>query len=611
MRPWPFRSPPSVRAAAAGQALPCGTRGLTAGRIDHQSLLAYPPCDPGLPVQHPDTLMRDQQELLAMLRLHAALPPEIFEARFAQPLARVADYVNVLPGSASDGFAGAGGLFRAAAETAFTCFRASDGRIFTGALGVEARHRLERRWRYLCFASGLLYPLGGALGSMSVMDSQGISWSPALGPVTRFASADPARRLFVAWLSDGPQLGPAALTGSFALGLVGRDNVEWLELGSPGLLRALLDIVTGGPATGLVAAGLVRDMWRSVLARENARRHQSYGRLTIGSNVAPYLLDALVSLARTAWRLDTDTLYADAAGVYLEWPKAGRDVIGFCRAKGYPGIPDTEAALLVMLISTRLVDAGVDGVSLMPFVDRQGDHRTGLMVTQPDLLLDDARATRSAQPTPETARASRPDMSARDPARGGPGRSAPAPSTRPKAAPGRPSASKAPPAPAQGELPLASAPSLRLVEPAGAGPGETAQADDLAQKTHPVGDDREDSAPAQERPVDLVPEDLRSLMSQPHGEVLGQLIQLWQGKGAGRNAMLGCEQGAAFEFALLSKLTADPTSFLTRVGELGLLYVSPHTTGKMIYPVTLADGKREAVPCFILAPHGMRRLGLQ
>jgi hypothetical protein len=39
--------------------------------------------------------------------------------------------------------------------------------------------------------------------------------------------------------------------------------------------------------------------------------------------------------------------------------------------------------------------------------------------------------------------------------------------------------------------------------------------------------------------------------------------------------------------------------------------VSPHTTGKMIYPVTLADGAREAVPCFILAAHTMRRLGLQ
>jgi hypothetical protein len=610
MRPWPFRSPPSSRAAATERAIPCSS-GLLPARLDHQSLVAYPPRDPGLPVQHPDTLMRDQQELLAMLRLHAALPPEIFDRRFAQPLARVADYVNVLPGSASEGFAGAGGLFRAAVETGFSCFRASDGRIFTGELGVEARHRLERRWRYLCFASGLLFPIGGSLGSMTVMDSRGTSWSPVLEPVTGFASADPARRLFVSWRADRPQFGPAALTGSFALELIGRANVEWLERGSPGLLRALLDIVTGAPPRGLVAAGVVRDMWQSVLARENVRRQQNYGRLTIGSNIAPYLLDALVSLGRSAWRLDRETLYADAAGVYLEWPKAGRDIIDFCRDRDYAGIPETEAAVLFMLVSSGLVEPGVDDLSVVPFVDRQGKQRLGVIVTQPDLLLDPDRIPRPAQPASTTAKPVRPDTPVPEPVQGGPGRNAPTPANRPKPAPGRSSHQKASPPPAQGELALASAPSLRLVEPPGGERGETEERADRATESQPAGADVEDAEPPRERPVDLLPDDLRLSLSQQNGNLLGQLVQLWRGKGAGRNAMQRCEQGAAFEFALLPKLTADPTSFLTRLGELGLLYVSPHTTGKMIYPVTLADGAREAVPCFILAAHTMRRLGLQ
>jgi hypothetical protein len=596
---------------AAAQALAGPSRLSPPERLRHQSLVAYPPCDPGLPVQHPDTLIRDQQDLLAMLRLHAALPPEIFEARFAQPLARVADYVNVLPGSASDSFAGAGGLFRASAETAFSCFRASDGRIFTGALGVEARHRLERRWRYLCFASGLLFPLGGALAAMSVMDTHGTCWSPTLGPVTGFAAGDQAARLFVSWLSDEARMGPTPLTGSFALGLLGRGNVEWLERGSPGLLRALLDIVTGAPTKGLVAAGLVRDMWQSVLAREDARRHQSYGRLTIGSNVAPYLLDAMVGLARTAWRLDAETLHADAAGLYLEWPKAGRDIIGFCRGKGYPGIPDTEAALLVMLTSGRLVEAGVDGVSLVPFVDRQGERRVGVLVSQPDALLDPDRIGGSALPTRATSKPVRVDTQVPDQLHGDSGRSTPMPASRPKATPGRSGQQKGQPVPAQGELPLASAPSLRLVETGGGGQAKIDEAEDLADESHTGVHDVDLAKAPQERPVDLLPDDLRLLLSQQNGDLLGRLVQLWRGKGSGRHAMQQCEHGAAFEFALLPQLTADPTAFLTRIGELGLLYVSPHTTGKMIYPVTLADGKREAVPCFILAPHSMRRLGLQ
>jgi hypothetical protein len=611
MRPWFFRSLRSTRAAESPPRP--GAAATAAGQSESLSAVAYPPCDPGLPVQGAQALLRDQRELMSMLRLHAALPPAVFESRFGQAVARVAGYVNVLPGSASAGFAGAGGLFRASLETAFTCFRASDGRIFTGALEVEERHRLEGRWRYLCFAAGLLFPLGGALGNMAVTDPHGATWSPELEPVTAFAAARQAGQLFVGWICEEPRLGPAPLTASFGLDLIGRDTVDWLNRGSPALVRALLEIVTGAPAKGLVAAGLVREMWQAVYARETVRRHQNYGRLTIGSCVAPYLLDAMVGLARSTWSLDDRTLHADTAGVYLEWPEAGRDIIDFCRRKAYTGVPDTEAALLAILTSTGLVEPGIDGTALVPFVDRRGGSRVGVVVSQPGLLLEDGPP---GPPSSSRPAASGPAaIGGAAPAAGTGARSAPPATPRQKPATKRP-VPKPPPVLLQTEL-------LLTVAPPEAGEGESGSAQDIGADTDadmdpdgPAGSVDAHAAEGlvdmpPERPADVLPADLRSRLSPEHGELLGRLVHLWRARGTGRNAMRPCEQGAAFEFALLRQFTPDPTLFLTRLGELGLLFVSPQTTGKMIYPVTMADGERDAVSCFILAPHAMRRLGLQ
>ena len=74
--------------------------------------------------------------------------------------------------------------------------------------------------------------------------------------------------------------------------------------------------------------------------------------------------------------------------------------------------------------------------------------------------------------------------------------------------------------------------------------------------------------------------------------------------------MRRCEHGAAFELRILSSFSRDPTTFLSRLGELGLLYVNPATSGKMIYPIATAEGSQATATCFILANHTMRRLAL-
>lgn len=617
-----------------------------ARRLDNVSSVVYPPRDPGLPVQDPSSLVADQTELVDMLRLHAASSPALFRTRFEDPIARVAAYINLLPGSANSSFSGAGGLFRAAVETAFSTFRASDGRIFTGSLGVEDRHRLEARWRYVCFLAGLLYPLGGALGSMSVVDANGRKWATELEPLTDFAANNQVKHLFVSWLSDDNQLGPTTVTGTFALGIVGRENVEWLNEGSPALVQALVNIVTGSAVSkDLIATGLVKDMWLAVNGREMARRHQNYGKLTIGSNISPYLIDALIGLARTKWVMNKDTMYADAKGIYLEWPGAAEDIIEFCNRKEYPGIPDTDAALLALLTSAKIVSAGVDGVALCPIANADGVVASAVTLSKPGLILDDDQ-------TLESVAAGRPvlmeSVRAADPL-AGTTVNAPAPSTalatvRPiptRAAPvlpeidahevllgqadtedpgeGGPSAPAVPPdknTSQSGEQANPAPATARLPTPAtAAAPASNPQNESAAKsvlRKQPARGSKDAALVegAEVKYSDLLPQDVRSQLPPYHCEILGRLVHMWRSQSAGEMTMRRCEHGAAFELRILSSIAQDPTTFLTKLGEIGFLYVHPATAGKMIYPVPTAEGAQSTVTCFILANHTMRRLAL-
>lgn len=591
-----------------------------AQRTTHVSGVIYPPQDPGIPVHEPQTLFADQHELMAMLKLHAAATPEQFAARFCGPIERVAEFVNVLPGSASASFSGAGGLFRAAVETSFSAFRASDGRIFTGNLGVEDRHRLEGRWRYVCFAAGLLYPLGGALASMAVLSSDGRKWSCELEAATAFAAATGTKQFYVTWLSNESALGPGTLTGTFALSILGRENVEWLNEGSPELVRALINIVTGSAAgRDLIAAGVVKDMWQAVNARELARRYENYGRLTIGSDVSPYVLDALISLATDSWSWNERTMYADRSGIYLEWPAAGLDIIDYCRGKGYPGIPANEAALLAILTATKVVTAGIDGVALVAIADAAGEVKSAVHIHRPALLLKEGQ-------TLEDISAGRPvvmaAIEAADPLHEKPVKAA-APAAGPAAPTKRQSAAAERAAPT---LPQIDPEEVLAAADASRSAGEesprqlaleTQQEPATATETRPAQKPRpippKEEGPLAEGPEvryrDLLPADVIAVLPNYYQELLGRLVHAWKTRKADAFPRK-CDQGAAFEYAMLADITRDPATFLTKLGELGMLYVVPTTPNKMWYPVPLTSGSQTTAKCFILADHAMRRLGL-
>lgn len=611
-------------------------------KTNNADSVIYPPLDPGLPVKLTGDLLANNADILRMLKLHAAETSAMFDVRFAQPLLRAAHYVNVLPGSATSAFSGAGGLLRAGVETAFYSFRASDGRIFTGSSGVEERHKLEVRWRYVCFLAGLIYPFGGALKSMSVLSPVGLKWSSEMEACTDWANAVKADRLYVTWLTEDARLGPAPLAATFALSIIGRENLTWLNEGSPDLVSSILNIVTSSTeCKEAIAAKTVREVWTSVFEREMSRRHQNYGRLTVGSHVTPYLLDALIGLSKSKWVMNETTLYADVNGVYLEWPVAGLDVIEFCKAKGYPGIPENEAALLSVFAASKVVVEGVSGMALVEIVDQQGEIRTAVQLAKPGLLLSDDETLESfASKRPVTLEKVR----AQDPL------------ASLKKAPSA-SGSQIPPAhlvgrvedqgaavhsakvvaPQLEKLDIASLPMLQgqesddlfAVEKQNQMPRAVSSPAPVPEVTQEGGvtakkPSSKDAVPVRggaalgavvEAPeiryASLLPADVATKFRPFEAELLGQLVHVWRsGLNQGRVVRM-CEGGAAFELKLLADFTKDPVTFLTSLGQQGFLYTASATPAKMVYQVPVTEGGGKTVECFILAQHAVKRLGIQ
>lgn len=621
--------------------------------VEHVSDVVYPPRDPGLPIKPAQQLSADQKDLLQMLRLHAAETPERFESRFLDPINRLAGLVNTLPATPTTSFSGAGGLFRACVETAFNAFRASDGRIFTGALGVEDRHRLEGRWRYVCFAAGLLYPVGACLSAMAVLDARGRKWSPELESLLEWAEQGKADRVFASWADETVAPGPAPLTATFALKILGRENVEWLNEGSAELVSKLLDIVTGSDtaAKDSVATTLVRDIWAAVQERETARRHQNYGRLTIGSHVSPYLLDALVGLSKDKWKFQESVMFADTSGVYLQWPEAGEDIIAFCSARGYTGIPSSEQALLSLMVSNGLVNAGVDRMALVEIAGFDGEVVMGVKLKHHELVIPDGATLQQVAGERQVAMSA---LLAKDPltraqeALNKPG-SQPASASKPSAAkaptPSPATAGSAPVPPPASALrfdeinpqeilassdqdadedldneddeaaPAAMQPAAQTAPPGpaeqpAASRREKAQAGESVQRPARP----QDSGAIVEAPEikysELLPEEVASKFRNVDAELLGRLVHVWRKKAADGRVMRVCEHGIAFELALLADYTQDPAGFLSNLGAQGFLFSERTTPGKMIYPVAATEGSRKTATCFIILHHAAKKLGM-
>ncbi|MEJ8838115.1 TraI domain-containing protein [Ramlibacter sp. AN1133] len=596
--------------------------------------LRYPPSDTGLAVRTPQDILQANADLIERLRLHAAMQPGHFQARFLDPLLRLAEQINVLPASANSLFSGEMGLFRACLEAAFFAFQASDGRIFTGAETVERRIALESRWRYLCFLAAMFHPLGRTLERIAVAGPRGQVWKRHFSGVTPWAQEQGVERLFVSWGAADAQgcIGPSNAALVIVPAVVGSDNLQMLDDGAAQLVAALYQLVTGEAGSSRIAYQVVSSCWERIARREAARRPQAFGRLTSGTHQGPYLAGALRALVDTGvWQLNASALKADRDGLYLEWPHAAGDLIAFGQSRGYAGWPHDAPTLAALLRDADLVEDGGGELGLLQIVSDEGEIRHALKIANPLAVLEDFVPEAFAGHAPRTLAG----VIARDPLSKAEAAAAQA------AAAKQPAASASPaPAPAQTERESHGAASggaaghrggrgseahepgqaaaagterdsARMEHPAPAGPGARRDATGagaaLEGPRSPVGSLRE--AP-EVRYSDLVPEDIRKqLGSALQAELLGKIVKTWRERGEHSTVMRRIDTGAAIDFGFLTTQVLNVPTWVDCMARAGLVYAPPNTPGLRIQKVSIPEG-RPPVQAVVLSNLACRRLGL-
>lgn len=566
----------------------------------------YPPQDGGFALLDPTKILATNEDILKRLRLHAALPEDAFRGRFLGPLERLASHVNVLPASATSLFSGELGLFRASLEMGFYCFQAADGRIFTGQEGVERRHALEGRWRYLCFLAGLMYPLGRTLERVVVTAPDGRVWRRHFGGLTEWAKVACADRIFIAWGSDSQEddkVEPTTAASALVAAVVGADNLQMLEDGSGDLVSALYELACGHASSSRVAHQLVTNCWDKVARREAARRPQAYGKLTAGTHLAPYLIGALRDLFESdVWKINESALRADRRGMYLVWPEAAPELIRYGRDRAYAGWPDNAPTLAALMKAAGIVAPGQGDLGLVEIVGPEGEVQHALQIVEPLSVAQHFDAASYAQ-TPQLQLQ---EVLAADPLVEV---EAAAP---PPSAPSRVVSAESQPAPsATASLPIQQEPSSDPHQPPEPAPSRRSPpASTTGSEDRPPRPEGKLVEAAEVRYVDLVPEDLQKLVGNPlHVEILGKVVKAWRERGDANPNMRRLDQGAAFKMSFLSSLMRDVPGWVESMAKAGLIHSPQATPGVRIQRVPIPEG-RGAVQAVVLSKLACVRLGL-
>lgn len=591
----------------------------------------YPPDDPGLATRSTENLLSSSRTQISRLRLHAACEPEKFDLRYLDPIKRLARHVNVLPGSASAAFAGEAGLLRAALEMSFFCFQASDGRIFTGAETVEVRHRLEPRWRYVCFLAGLLYPIGIPMARMVITTRDGRTWPKYQSELSDWMSASSVDRIYVNWpdearIDSKKLLGPAPYTAAILHTIAGADNLGWLEEGSPEMVKALFALVSGHGAPR-IAQEVVSTMWAKVMEREELRRPQAYGRLTIGTHLSPFLVDAMRALvANGTWQPNEGALVADASGVYLLWPEAGEAIIQQGARDGRDGWPSSVASLADVLRQDGIVESTTSNdLGLAEVIDKNGVIRLAYKLKKPGLVLESYEPAQYLADSPKTLAA----ILDRDPlakadkkvsAKKGTGKSD-AISQLTAAAPESNigiETTAEPPSEYQSLFDLPGEeeehPEPEPVALPDLAPPPASAVASVQPKRTTASRSQEDvtvlKESAEVKFSDLVPVEIRQDIKNPLAvELLGKVVKAWRARGTDSTAMRMTDSGAAMSLEFLGTLIRSIPDFVNEMAAAGLVYSPPDRPGLKVHKVAMPEGSKPK-DAIIFSRYGCKKLEL-
>ncbi|MCY3731757.1 MAG: TraI domain-containing protein [Rhodospirillaceae bacterium] len=299
-----------------------------------------------------------QPRLMAM-RLESGLEETEFNHLILGPIRACADWVQQLPATRDEHHREAGGLVRAAVESASVAMRRADGKLFhrpgqEPAGGV----RSDTAWRYAAVLGALFTTIGDGLGRWRVCSAQGDhAWNPYAMGLSEWLPALGAQAYRVTATAPGDNVSRAGAGAWLAARCLGAHRLERFSRGDAKVMGALVDVLGGHTRSTL--GSIVEDAKNAIRAED---RNRSRPHPTKPPPVEQQLLSVMRRLVQYRWNVNQPQgrLLLGPDAVYLQWRSAAEDILVRWRAD-HQGSPDVgPQELAQMLLEHGLVQANTD-----------------------------------------------------------------------------------------------------------------------------------------------------------------------------------------------------------------------------------------------------------
>lgn len=352
----------------------------------------YPPADQGVELAGASAILASQSDLIRRLKLLLGISEAEFESRYLAVIRGLAHYIDLLPASENGTHKGAGGLFRLALEMGFYSRQSCEAMLFAGKAGVEKRRELEPRWRYATFLAALCCELHRLLSQMIVVSQDGGEWPVHQGGLADWLRANGGKRYYVRWIKEGESFtgGSATLVASK---IIPESAMQYLQEGHHNIIAAMLEAIAGDGkrSKGNQISEIVEKIRKKVAERDEALAPSNYGKLTVGAQLEPYLLDAMRRLVSDgSWAVNKKKarVWFAKDGLYIVWRTAAKEIIESLSRDSVTGIPKDASTIAEILLKAGVLAADNTGDLYWKIKTPLSDNELiAVKVAKPEVLL--------------------------------------------------------------------------------------------------------------------------------------------------------------------------------------------------------------------------------
>ena len=344
-----------------------GPIGPIAAKIEPVGDVAEAPTayDGGISLVAIQNVLEPHAELLERIALAYGRPREIYGEHIEAVVRRYAEFVHLLPATATNFFCEQGGLLQMGLEVGFMALQASDTALFAGREVLTSRMELEPRWRYATFLAGLLSEVHRAFSQLSVTGGQrGEDWPAYQGPLTAWCERSNVKRYFLRWSPRSQEIRGQAL---FAVPhVIGANLMQYLAFGGSAVVPHMLGCISGIPphSEANVIDDLVRRAGAVVIESYLAASARRYGRPMLGTHIERFLVDAMQRLVVAGkWSINSakSRLWFAQDGLYLVWPGGADDMVALLERDRLPGIPKSPESIAQTLMEAEAISRNQQG----------------------------------------------------------------------------------------------------------------------------------------------------------------------------------------------------------------------------------------------------------